>query len=91
VIPPAQQQQIAQTMEDDAEVMRNTDLEKLLVAEPKDVQVAILEINEDATNRALQFALLIPILAGLAGLFASFRMIRLEDIEPSAYAEASLV
>ena len=38
VIPPAQQQQISDTLEDDAEVMSNTQLEKLLVDEPADVQ-----------------------------------------------------
>ena len=30
-----------------------------------------------------------PILAGLLGLFNSFRMMRLPDIEPSASAEAA--
>ena len=35
VIPPAQQQQIADTLEDDAEVMSNTQLEALLADEPE--------------------------------------------------------
>jgi len=34
-------------------------------------------------------ALLVPILAGLLGLFDSFRMIRLPDVEPSAPVEAA--
>ena len=38
VIPAAQQQQIADTLEDDAEVMSNTQLEPLLAGEPEDVQ-----------------------------------------------------
>ena len=38
VIPPAQQQQIADTLEDDAEVMSNTQLERLLAGEPEDVR-----------------------------------------------------
>lgn len=89
VIPSSQQQQIAQTMEDDAQVISNTQLEQLLADEPPEVQEAIVDINTDATDLALQVALLIPILAGLAGLFASFRMIRLPDIQPSAAAEAA--
>ena len=89
VIPSSQQQQIAQTMEDDAQVVSNTQLEKIVADEPPDVQKAIIDINTDATNLALQVALLIPILAGLLGLFASFRMMRLPDVEPSAAAEAA--
>jgi hypothetical protein len=89
VIPSDQQQQIAQTMEDDAQVVSNTQLEALIADEPPDVQKAIVDINTDATNLALQVALLIPILAGLLGLFDSFRMMRLPDIEPSAAVEAA--
>ena len=51
--------------------MSNTQLEKLLVDEPPEVREAILDINTDATNLALQVALLVPILAGLLGLFNS--------------------
>jgi EmrB/QacA subfamily drug resistance transporter len=87
VIPPAQQQQIYDTMEHDAEVVSNTDLEKLLVQEPPAVQAEVLEINEDATYRALQFALLVPILASLLGLFNSFRMMRLPEVERVADLE----
>jgi len=36
---------------------------------------------------ALQIALLIPQLAGLIGLFNSFRMMRLPDPKPSGSAE----
>ena len=46
VIPPAQQQQIADTLEDDAEVMSNAQLEPLLADEPEDVQAEILRINK---------------------------------------------
>jgi hypothetical protein len=38
---------------------------------------------------ALQVALLVPILAGLLGLFNAFRTMRLPDIEPSASVEAA--
>jgi hypothetical protein len=89
VIPSTQQQQIAQTLEDDAQVVSNTELDKRLADEPPAVREAVLSINTDATNLALQVALLVPILAGLLGLFDSLRMIRLPDIEPSASVEAA--
>jgi hypothetical protein len=57
------------------------------VREPPAVQAEVLEINEDATYRALQFALLVPILASLLGLFNSFRMMRLPEVEPVADLE----
>ena len=60
VIPPAQQEQIANTLEDDAEVMSNTQLAPLLAEEPADVQAEILRINNDARDRSLQVALLVP-------------------------------
>ena len=71
VIPSSQQHQIAQTLEDDAQVVSNTQLEELLVREPPAVREEVLSINTDATNLALQVALLVPILAGLLGLFNS--------------------
>jgi hypothetical protein len=89
VIPSTQQQQIAQTLEDDAQVVSNTQLEKLLAGEPPAVQKEVLKINDDASDLALQVALLVPILAALLGLFNAFRMIRLPDIEPSAAVEAA--
>src|SRR4051812_24931943 len=89
VIPSAQQQQIAQTLEDDAQVVSNTQLNELLVGEPPAVQDEVRSINTDATNLALQVALLVPILAGLLGLFSSFRMVRLPDVKPAASAEAA--
>jgi len=87
VIPEAQQQHISQVLEHDAEVMRNTDLQLLVAAEPPDVQAEIIQINTDARPRALQVALLIPILAGLLGFLNSFRMMRLPDPEPSGSVE----
>src|SRR5215204_4303637 len=88
-IPSTQQQQIAQTLEDDAQVVSNTKLDELLADEPPAVREEILGINNDATNLALQVALVVPILAGLLGLFNSFRMMRLPDVEPSASVEAA--
>jgi len=44
-------------------------------------------INTQARHIALQIALLIPILAGLAGLLISFRMMRLPDPKQSGSGE----
>ncbi len=87
VIPPAQQEQIATALEDDAEVMSNTQLDALITDEPPEVEAAILEINDDARNRSLQVALAIPLLAALLGLANSFRMMHLPDLTPSTPLE----
>ena len=76
-------------LEDDAEVVSNTRLEQLLAEEPQDVRDEILRINDDATDRSLQVALLVPILACLMGLFNAFRMMRLPDIKPSSAVEGA--
>jgi len=89
VIPSSQKQQISKTLEHDAEVMSTTQLQELVKHEPPAVQDEILKINTDATNVALQVALLIPLLAGGLGLFNSFRMMRLPEIKPSAAAQAA--
>jgi EmrB/QacA subfamily drug resistance transporter len=87
VLRPAEQERVAQALEDDAEVMRNSELEELLAGEPQATQDEIIRINTEARPVALQVALLIPILAGLLGLFNSFRMMRLPDAAPSGAAE----
>ncbi|MGH2985794.1 MAG: MFS transporter, partial [Solirubrobacterales bacterium] len=87
VLPPAEQERVADVLEDDAQVMSNTQLAELLVGQPEEIQDEIISINTDARPRALQVALLIPILAGLVGLFNSFRMMRLPDPAPSSAAE----
>ncbi|RZL81140.1 MAG: MFS transporter [Rhodococcus sp. (in: high G+C Gram-positive bacteria)] len=79
VLPPADQQHVAQVLENDAEVMSNTQLEELLVDQPPEIQDEIIRINTDARPLALQIALLVPILAGLLGLLNSFRMMRVRD------------
>jgi EmrB/QacA subfamily drug resistance transporter len=89
VIPPAQQQQIADALEDDAEVVSNTQIEELAADEPPAVQDEIVRINDEANERSLQVALLVPVLAGLLGLFNSFRMMRLPDVAPSAAVEGA--
>jgi EmrB/QacA subfamily drug resistance transporter len=87
VLAPAQQEQVADALEDDAEFMTNTELEQQITGQPPAVEDEIIDINTDARHIALQIALLIPILAGLAGFLNSFRMIRLPDPAPSAHAE----
>src|SRR6476619_3449508 len=83
VLPAAEKQQVAQALEENAEVMSNTKLEELLVNQPPEIQDEIIRINTEARPFSLQVALLIPLLAGLIGLFNSFRMMRLPDPTPS--------
>ena len=87
ILPPEDQQRVAQTLEDDAQVMSNTQLEEVLAEQPEEIQDEIIRINTDARPLALQVALLVPLLAGLVGLFNSFRMIRLPDPQPSGSVE----
>src|SRR5580765_4527757 len=90
VLTPAEQQQVADGLERNAEVMTNTDLAELLDGQPPDVQAEILRINTEARPRALQIALLIPLFAALLGLLTAFRMTRLPDPKPSSAAEGVL-
>ena len=83
VLPPADQQRVAQALEHDAQVMSNTQLTQQLAAEPPSTRDEIIRINTEARPIALQVALLIPLLAGLIGLGNSFRMMHLPDPEPS--------
>jgi len=90
VLPAGAQEQVATALQDDAEVLSNTQLEKQLADQPPDVQREILRINTDARPRGLQVALLVPLLAGLLGLLNGFRMMRRPDPAPSAAADMSL-
>ena len=90
VLSPPQQQQVAQALEEDAEVMTNTHLIEVLAGQPADVQEEIIRINTAARPISLQIALLIPILAGLAGLLNSFRMMKQKDPPRSSSAETVL-
>jgi Major Facilitator Superfamily len=87
VLPPTDQQRVADALEDDAQVMRNTQLEELLADQPEDIQNEIIRINTDSRPLALQVALLVPILAGLIGLLNSFRVMRLREPTPSEAGE----
>ena len=84
VLPPDDKEQVSQTLEDDAELMTNTELAGLLEGQPVDVQEEIVRINTEARPLALQVALSIPILAALLGLLTSFRMVRLPEPESRA-------
>ena len=87
VLAPAQKQQVADALEEDAQVLSNTQLQELLAGQPEQVRDEIVRINTDARPLALQVALLVPILAGVAGLLNSFRMMRLPEIKPSGSVE----
>jgi EmrB/QacA subfamily drug resistance transporter len=89
VLSPTEQQRVAQALEDDAEVMSNTQLDEVLAGQPADVQAEIVRINTDARPRALQVALAIPLLASLIGLFNGFRMMRMRDPAPSEAVETA--
>ena len=90
VLPAAAQEQVANALEDDAEVMSNTRLEQQLEGQPPAITAEILRINTDARHVALQIALVIPLLAGLLGLVNGFRMMRRPDPAPSDSAEMAL-
>ena len=90
VLPGPAQEQVAQALEDDAEVLSNTALEEQLAAQPAEIQDEIIRINTDTRPLALQVALLVPILAGLLGLLTGFRMMRRPDPAPSGTAEMAL-
>ena len=76
VLSPEEAQQVATALDEDAQLMSNTGLEEAIVGQPPDVEAEIIRINTEARPIALQVALLVPLIAGLIGLFNSFRMIR---------------
>ena len=82
---PDDQQRVAAYLEEDAQVLSNTGVEELLAGQPEAIQEEIIRINTDAWPLALQVALLVPILAGILGLFNSFRpppLMRLPNPHP---------
>ena len=83
VLPAADKQQVATALEEDAQVMSNTQLEKQLVTETPEVRAEVIRINTDARPIALQVALLVPLVAGLLGAGNALRMRRLPDPAPS--------
>lgn len=79
---------VAQVLEEDAQIMSNTALAELTAGQPPATQAEILRINSEARPLALQIALGIPVLAGLAGLLVSLRMRRRPDPKGTASPEA---
>jgi EmrB/QacA subfamily drug resistance transporter len=84
VLPPEEKAQIAQVLEDDAQVMSDSQLTALLEGQPEAIQQEVLRINDAARDRSLQVALLVPVLAAALGLLNGFRMMRLPDLAPVA-------
>jgi predicted MFS family arabinose efflux permease len=91
VLAPAEQQQVADALNDDAELMTNTGLEEVLAGQPQAIQEEIIRINTEARPRALQVALAVPFLAALIGFVNSFRMMREPDPAPSGSAEGTVL
>ncbi len=87
VLSDEQAQQVSTALEEDAQLMTNTQLEELIVNQPPDVEAEIIRINTEARPLSLQVALLVPLIAGLLGTLVSFRMLRQPDIAPSAALE----
>jgi hypothetical protein len=87
ILSPAEQQQVAQVLQEDAELMSDDQLQAQLAGQPEATAQEVIRINDEARDLSLQVALLVPMLAGLLGLLASLRMSRLPDIEPAADLE----
>ena len=82
-----QAQQVATALDEDAQLLSNTQLQEAIVNQPPEVEAEIIRINTEARPLALQIALLVPLLAAAVGLLLSFRMVSLPDIKPSADLE----
>jgi EmrB/QacA subfamily drug resistance transporter len=79
VLSPAEQAQVARVLEENAQVMTNTQLDELLSAQNPAVRDEIIRINTAARPVSLQIALLVPLLAALLGLLNAIPMRRLPD------------
>lgn len=87
VLTPPQQAEVAELLEEDAQIVSNEHLEAAITKQTPEVEAEILRINEEARPVALQVALGIPLLAALLGLFVSMRMIKLPDPAPNEALE----
>ncbi len=90
VLPPDDKAQVARALNEDAEVMSDAQLQELLADEPDDVAAEIKRINTEVRPRALQAALLVPLVAALLGVVGALRMRRLPDPRANPAAEAVL-
>jgi MFS family permease len=87
ILTPEEQQHVATVLEEDAQVMSNTQLQATIVNVPAATEAEVVRINEESRHLALQVALLIPILSAALGLGNAFRMVRAPEPKPSAAAE----
>jgi LPXTG-motif cell wall-anchored protein len=87
VLPTDAKERVATVLEEDAQVMSTTQLETLLAEHPAEIAEEIIRINTESRPRALQAALLIPLVAALVGFVNGFRMMRLPDVTPSTDLE----
>lgn len=90
VLPPDIQEQVADALDTDAELVTNTNLEELLADEPPEIQAEIIRINTEARPISLQLALLVPLISAAVGLFVASRMRRLPDPVSSGATESVL-
>ena len=90
VLPPDDKQRVATVLEDDAQIMSNSQLDALLADEPDAIQDEIIRINTEARHIALQVALLVPLIAAALGFAISFLMRRQPDPVASSAAEMVL-
>ena len=91
VLPPADKERVAEALEEDAQLLSNTQLEELIVDQPAEIEDEIVRINTEARPLALQIALLVPLVAALLGLANGFRMRKLPDPAPSEAVEGTLM
>ena len=69
---PDQKQQMNVAMQGDVSAVSNSQVEAALAGQPQDVVDAVVQINNDARNRALGISLAVIGLFGLIGLAAAF-------------------
>jgi MFS family permease len=87
VLPPEDKARVAEVLEEDAQLLSNTQLNGLLAEQPEEIADEVVRINTEARPLALQVALLVPLVAALVGLVVSIGMARQPDIVPSASTE----
>ncbi len=87
VIPEDEKPAISMALEENAEVVSDTQLADLVEDQPPAIEAEIITINDDARARSLQVAMLVPVIAALVGLALSFRMVRLPDLDPTSMPE----
>jgi MFS family permease len=69
---PDQKEQVSVAMQGDVSAVSNTEVEAALAGQPQEVVDAVVQINNDARNRALGISLAVIGLFGLLGLAAAF-------------------